>query len=94
MRFRDDGHDDRFLDVWFEDTVSQPLEEIRRLYQFIGMEFTEQARAEMENWREMNRRETRPPHHYTLEEYGFTEDGLKESFREYRERYILPRRRG
>jgi hypothetical protein len=94
MHFRDDGHDERFLDVWFEDTVSQPLEEIRRLYQFIGMEFTEQARAEMENWREMNRRETRPPHHYTLEEYGFTEDGLKESFREYRERYILPRRRG
>ena len=46
----------------------------------------------MERWREMNRREARPEHHYTLEEYGFTEEGLAATFKAYRERYILPRR--
>ena len=72
--------------------MSCPLEEIQRLYDFAGLDLTDEARAEMERWREMNRREARPTHQYTLEEYGFTEEGLARSFREYRERYILPRR--
>jgi len=92
MRFRDAGHDARYLDMWYEDTVSNPLGEIQRLYDFAGLDLTDEARAEMERWREMNRREARPTHQYTLEEYGFTEEGLARSFREYRERYILPRR--
>ncbi|MFZ1294277.1 MAG: sulfotransferase [Pseudomonadales bacterium] len=91
MQFRDAGHEHRFLDVWYQDTVAKPLEEIRRLYDFIGMPFTDEARAEMEKWRDLNRREERPSHQYTLEEYGFTEQGLKKSFHEYRERYILAR---
>jgi hypothetical protein len=71
------GHDDRFLDMWYEDTVSSPLDEIQRLYDFVGVDLTAEARAEMERWRDMNRREARPTHQYTLEEYGFTEEGLK-----------------
>jgi hypothetical protein len=94
MRFRDAGHDDRFLDMWYEDTVSSPLDEIQRLYDFVGVDLTAEARAEMARWRDMNRREARPTHQYTLEEYGFTEEGLKNTFREYRERYILSRRLG
>ena len=92
MRFRDAGYDDRYLDVWFQDTVKDPLGQIRRLYEFAGMDLTAEAGAEMERWRDMNRREARPEHHYTLEEYGFTEEGLADTFKEYRERYILPRR--
>lgn len=91
MRFRDAGHDARYLDVWFEDTVRAPLGEIRRLYDFAGIDLTPEAEAEMSRWREMNRREARPEHHYTLEEYGFTEAGLAGTFKEYRERYILAR---
>lgn len=95
MRFRNaDGHEARFLDMWYEDTVRNPLDEIRRLYDFVGIDFTDEARREMERWREMNRREARPTHQYTLEEYGFTEQSLASDFREYRERYILPRQHG
>ncbi len=93
LRFRDAGHESRFLDMWYEDTVRSPLDEIRRLYDFVGIDLTDDARAEMERWREMNRREARPTHQYTLEEYGFTEESLAADFREYRERYILPRQR-
>jgi len=91
MRFRDAGHDERFLDVWFEDTVRDPLAEIARLYAFVGMELTARARTEMERWREMNRREARPGHEYSLEDYGFSAEGLARDFKEYRERYILAR---
>jgi hypothetical protein len=89
MAVREQLGDERFLDLWFSDTVSQPLQEIRKIYDFLGMELTEEARAEMARWQDFNRRELRPPHEYTLAQFGFTEEGLKQQFRAYRERFIL-----
>lgn len=91
MRVREKVGDGRFLDLWFKDTVSQPMKEIEKVYAFIGMELTPEAKAAMEGWQEHNRRELRPSHEYTLEQFGYTEEGLKEQFAEYRERFILPR---
>jgi len=82
---------DRFLDLWFEDTVRRPLAEIERVYAFLGMELTPEARSEMTRWQEFNRRELRPAHAYTLEQFGFTREGLEQQFRSYREHFILAR---
>lgn len=79
---------DAFLDLWFRDTVSQPLREIEKVYDFLSMDLTAEARAEMAQWQEFNKRELRPPHEYTLEEFGYTEEGLKAQFRDYREAFI------
>lgn len=89
MAVREQLGEGRFLDLWFRDTVSQPLEEIRKIYDFLGMRLTPEASAEMSQWQEFNRRELRPPHEYTLGEFGFTEEALKRQFRAYRERFIL-----
>lgn len=89
MAVRDGGKDDRFLDLWFSDTVSDPLTEIRKVYDFIDMELTPEAEAEMRAWQDFNRRELRPTHEYSLEQFGFTEAGLAEQFAGYRERFII-----
>lgn len=91
LRVREQLGDERFLDLWFKDTVSQPLQEIQKIYDFIGMDLTDEARREMAVWQEFNKRELRPPHEYTLEEFGFTEEGLAQQFDEYRQRFILDR---
>ncbi len=88
MDVREKMGDDRFLDLMFRDTVSQPLTEIEKIYDFIGMDLTDEARAEMAQWQDFNRRELRPPHEYTLEQYGFTEGGLKQQFARYRKAFI------
>ncbi len=88
MAVRERLGEERFLDLWFRDTVSQPLEEIRRIYDFLGMELTPQASAEMSRWQDFNRRELRPPHEYTLEQFGFSDEGLKRQFAAYRARFI------
>ncbi len=88
MAVRDEMDPSRFLDLWFRDTVSQPLTEIQKVYDFLGMELTAEARDEMERWQAFNRRELRPPHEYTLDQFGFTEAGLREQFASYRERFI------
>ena len=38
-----------------------------------------------------NPREGRPPHQYTLEEFGLTAEGIARDFAEYRQRFILSR---
>lgn len=91
MAVRQQCSDDRFLDLWFHDTVSQPLVEIHKIYDFLGMELTSEAQVEMEQWQDFNQRELRPSHDYTIEQYGFTESGLQSQFREYRDRFIVGR---
>ncbi len=81
-------HPNAFLDVWYRDTVTQPLKAVEAVYQFIDMPLTEEAREAMARFQDENRREDRPAHDYTLEQFGFTEAGLKEMFSEYRQRYI------
>ena len=88
MAVREQMGEGRFLDLWFEDTVGQPLVEIQKVYDFLGMELTPEARAEMARWQDFNRRELRPTHDYTLAQYGFTEEGLQQQFSAYRQRFM------
>ncbi|GAB3286988.1 sulfotransferase family protein [Parahaliea aestuarii] len=88
MAVRESLPADAFLDLWFKDTVSQPLVEIEKVYAFLGMDLTPEAREEMAKWQDFNRRELRPPHEYTLEQFGLSEAGLKEQYREYRAAFI------
>jgi len=77
-----------FFDVDFRETVSDPLGLIERIYAYLRMPLTERARAGIENYMANNPREKRPAHHYTLAQFGFTEDSIKQRFRDYRERFI------
>ena len=86
--FRDNGHDDRYLDLWFKDSVSDPEATIRRIYEFTGQTLTEAALEEMARWREMNARENRPEHHYQLSDYGFTPSGIEDQFADYISRHV------
>jgi hypothetical protein len=89
MRSRDALPDDVFLDVDYRAVGRAPMDEARRVYDWLDMPFTEAAENAMARWLRENAREKRPPHEYTLEEFGFTESGLAEEFAEYRRRYIL-----
>ncbi len=82
---------DRFVDIWFRDALKNPIGEIERAYGVFGIEMTEAARAAMEQWRVDNPREKRPPHEYSLTEYGLSEEGIKRLFATYRQQYIEPR---
>ncbi len=86
--FRDSGYDDRYLDLWFKDSVSEPEETIRRIYEFTGQTLTKTALEEMNRWREMNARENRPEHHYQLADYGFTAAGIEDQFGDYISRHV------
>lgn len=77
-----------FLDLRYEELVADPMAQVRRIYAFAGMELTPTAETAMRRWAQENSRDRRPVHRYTLEQFGFTEAGLREQFADYRERFI------
>jgi hypothetical protein len=89
-----DRYPDRFVDVWFRDAVQDPVGQTRRIYAAARMQMTPDAEAAMRGFLATNPREGRPPHVYTLEEFGLTRAGIERDFAAYRERFILGRERG
>jgi hypothetical protein len=81
-------HDDRFIDVWYDDLLREPLVEIQRIYEFVDLEFTPEAKAAMERWQIENQRDKRPSHDYHLEDFGLTEQGIRHDFARYRNHFI------
>lgn len=80
--------EDRFIDVWFKDALTNPIDQIRRVYEFAGMSLSLEAEAEMKRWRIDNSRDKRIAHSYTLEEFGLTEEGIRKDFAKYIERFL------
>ncbi len=92
MAFRDKQGSERFLDIWFSDTLSKPLDVVRSIYQFTGLSFPEGIQDRMQVFLEQNSRDKRPLHDYSLDHYGLTEEQIASDFAEYRQRYILSRK--
>jgi len=90
MAERDKLPANRFFDVDFRETVSDPIGLLERIYKHFGLPMTDLARQQMQAYMASNPREKRPAHNYTLEQFGFTEAGVKERFKEYRKRHIDP----
>ena len=83
-----EGREKQFFDVWFKDTVGKPFDVIQKMYDFINMDYTDEAREAMEAYRQENQRGDRPSHEYTLEEYGYSEKGIHAQYQDYRQRFI------
>ena len=91
LEVRESRFPDRFIDLWYADVASDPVGQVRKIYQATSRGFSDEAARQVARWAEENRRENRPPHEYTMEKFGFTEAQLAEDFRAYRERFILSR---
>lgn len=78
---------DLFCDIRFEDTVKDPESVIKRIYEFIGMPLTLEAKTAMAEHRDANQREDRPTHEYSPEDFGYNEAQIDAAFPGYVERF-------
>ncbi len=88
LEVRDVLPPEKFIDVDFQDTVTDPIAVVERIYRHIGMPMTDAARTQILTYMNSHPREQRPKHTYTLEEFGFTDEEIRNRFRVYRERHI------
>jgi len=93
MAVRDDGREDRFVDVFYEDLVRDPLAEVARIYDRLGEPLTEEAHARMRRTLDAHPQHRHGVHRYAASDFGLTEDAIAERFAAYRERFVQPARR-
>jgi len=88
MQVRSAGqNEDRFIDVYYQDLLQQPVAEGKRILELSGALGPDSVEA-MQAWQDGNKRGERKAHAYSLEEFGLSEAGVKQEFAAYRERYF------
>jgi hypothetical protein len=87
MAFRDAGNEQRFFDIDFAPFQKDPFPILARLYDFLGEEFTPQARERMQAWRRSTPRDKYGDHRYDPAEFGLDPVQLRQQFAFYSERF-------
>ncbi len=83
----------RFVDVWYRDAVSDPLPGMEQIYEALGLELLPETRRRMERWLAAEARDKPPAHQYSAEQFGLTEKSIREAFSDYMARFIDPHER-
>lgn len=87
LEFRAAGHDAQFFDIGFKPFQDDPINEVRRLYTWLGRDLTGETEQRMRAWRDANPRDKHGVHHYSGAEFGITDEALAARFGAYRERF-------
>ena len=82
------GAERRFTDVRFRSAVADPLAQVQRIYDAVGIPFSEEARAAMSGWIQEDEGEKLPKHRYAAEDFGLSEALIREEFAEYSARFL------
>ena len=70
-----------FLDVAYPDLLADPLKEIRRIYDFLGLSLAPATEASMQRWLAANPQNKRGVHRYRLEDFGLDRTQLERTLR-------------
>ena len=73
-------------DLQFEDAVTDPIGEVARVYDALGLPLTSEAEAAMRHWLGVRPRETGRPA-YRCEGYGLTREQIDERFASYNDTF-------
>ena len=87
LKFRATHPETEFLDVAYAETVKDPLNVLRQVYQFAGLELTDAVLSSADAFLQANDRSKRPAHEYSAEKFGLTESGLRQQYQFYCDNY-------
>lgn len=87
MQVRERASGKSFCDVAYPDLLADPLKEIRRIYDFLGLPLAPATEASMQRWLAANPQNKRGVHRYRLEDFGLDRAQLERSFEPYRQRF-------
>jgi hypothetical protein len=88
MAIRDGWSDDtaRVTDIGFDDAVADPIGQVARVYDAVGLPLVVEAETAMRRWLAQRPREAaRPP--YGLEDYGLLAEQVDQRFTSYNKRF-------
>jgi hypothetical protein len=87
IAFRDAGRNDRFFDIHFAPFQRDPFPALAKLYNFLGEDFTDEARRRMQAWRDATPRDKHGVHTVDPDDFGIDLAAVRERFRFYTDRF-------
>jgi hypothetical protein len=91
MAVRDEIGRDLVYDLHYADMLRDPIATFRRLYAWLGDDFTPQVEASMQAWLDINPQGKFGRHEYQLADYGLSKATLEPCFADYLARYDVER---
>jgi Sulfotransferase family len=71
------------FDLPYLELAKAPVESVERFYAHAGMEMPSAMKEALHNWKKQNDQRSRPPHKYSLEQFGLTAEQVNSAFEEY-----------
>lgn len=89
MHLRQSGRvpDDRFVDVYYHEMLTDPLAVIRRIYARFDVPFTDEAERRMRHHLAANPQGKNGTHRYSLATFGLDPEALPAGFKAYRDHF-------
>jgi len=85
--FRARHGEDAIFDIDYAEQVADPIGQMKKLYSHFDEPFTDETEAAMRGFMADNPKGKFGKHAYTLEQFGVTEDEVKERYKDYRQQY-------
>ena len=79
-----------FIDVHYRDLVTDPLKQVRQIYDFLGLSLSSETEAQMQGWIDANPRNRLGRHRYRVEDFGLVPGEIDERLAGYRARFDIP----
>jgi Sulfotransferase family len=83
LRARERIGADRFFDMYYHEMMRDPMDVMRRIYDWAGDPLTAETEARMRNWLEAHPQDRFGPNSYSLDQYGLSVEQLEPVFDEY-----------
>jgi len=83
LRARDRIGDHRFFHMYYHEMITDPIDVMRRIYDWAGDELTPEVESDMHQWLTEHPQDLLGVNSYSLDQYGLTVDMLKPVFAEY-----------
>jgi hypothetical protein len=83
LRARDRIGDDRFFHMYYHEMMRDPMDVMRRIYEWADEPLTPETEARMRNWLAEHPQDLFALNTYSLDQYGLTVEQLKPVFAEY-----------
>jgi hypothetical protein len=83
LRLRERIGHDRFFDLHYAETMTDPIGQMRRLYEWAGDPITPDVEQRMQTWLDANPQDRFGRSEYTLAEFGLSKEQLEPVFEEY-----------
>lgn len=82
--------DEVIYDLHYNDLMKDPIGSMRKLYDWLGDDFTPEVEQRMQQWLQEHPQNKFGKHKYSLEEFGLSVEKLKPLFGDYVERFNVP----